>query len=97
MTGERTVVHRHLPDACLVEVDDAGVIADIDTPEGKAASEGTTYLVSRRRNEDDRYEHPLRSYLVSVRSTDGGRHRVGGAHARYLGGKPKRFQSSDGA
>ena len=31
--GARTVVHRHLADARLVEVDDAGVLADIDTPE----------------------------------------------------------------
>lgn len=31
--GARTVTHRHLDDACLVEVDDAGVLTDIDTPE----------------------------------------------------------------
>lgn len=31
--GARIVVHRHLADACLVETEDAGVIADIDTPE----------------------------------------------------------------
>jgi len=31
--GARTVTHRHLPDALLVDVDDAGVLTDIDTPE----------------------------------------------------------------
>jgi nicotine blue oxidoreductase len=31
--GARTVTHRHLDDARLVEVDDAGVLTDIDTPE----------------------------------------------------------------
>ncbi len=31
--GARTVVHRHLNDARLVDVDDPGVTADIDTPE----------------------------------------------------------------
>jgi nicotine blue oxidoreductase len=31
--GARTVTYRHLADALLVEVDDAGVLADIDTPE----------------------------------------------------------------
>ena len=31
--GARTVTHRHLADALLVEVGDAGVITDIDTPE----------------------------------------------------------------
>jgi molybdenum cofactor cytidylyltransferase len=31
--GARTVTHRHLEDAVLVDVDDAGVLADIDTPE----------------------------------------------------------------
>jgi len=35
--GARTVVHRHLPRALLVEVDDAGVLTDIDTPEAYAA------------------------------------------------------------
>lgn len=30
--GARTVVHRHLSDALLVEVDDPGVLMDIDTP-----------------------------------------------------------------
>lgn len=31
--GARTVTYRHLDNALLVEVDDAGVLADIDTPE----------------------------------------------------------------
>ena len=31
--GARTVVHRHLEGACLVDFDDSGVIEDIDTPE----------------------------------------------------------------
>lgn len=31
--GARTVTYRHLEDALLVEVDDPGVLADIDTPE----------------------------------------------------------------
>ena len=31
--GARTVTYRHLDDARLVEVDDAGVLTDIDTPE----------------------------------------------------------------
>lgn len=35
--GARTVVHRHLPEALLVEVDDAGVLTDIDTPEAYTA------------------------------------------------------------
>ena len=30
--GARTVVHRHLLDAELVDVDDPGVVADLDTP-----------------------------------------------------------------
>lgn len=30
--GARTVVHRHLASALLVEVDDAGVVTDVDTP-----------------------------------------------------------------
>ncbi len=30
--GARTVVHRHLGEAVLVPVDDAGVVTDIDTP-----------------------------------------------------------------
>jgi CTP:molybdopterin cytidylyltransferase MocA len=38
--GARTVVHRHLEGALLVEVDDAGVITDIDTPEAYAAVVG---------------------------------------------------------
>ena len=35
--GARTVVHRHLERALLVDVDDAGVLTDIDTPEAYAA------------------------------------------------------------
>ena len=35
--GARTVVHRHLPEALLVEVDDAGVLTDVDTPEAYTA------------------------------------------------------------
>lgn len=35
--GARIVVHRHLDAARLVEVDDPGVVADIDTPEAYAA------------------------------------------------------------
>jgi CTP:molybdopterin cytidylyltransferase MocA len=35
--GARTVVHRHLERVLLVEVDDAGVITDIDTPEAYMA------------------------------------------------------------
>jgi CTP:molybdopterin cytidylyltransferase MocA len=35
--GARTVVHRHLPEALLVEVDDVGVLTDIDTPEAYTA------------------------------------------------------------
>lgn len=31
--GARTVTHRHLSEAMLLEVDDAGVLTDIDTPE----------------------------------------------------------------
>ena len=31
--GARTVVHRYLSDACLVETEDPAVVADIDTPE----------------------------------------------------------------
>ena len=38
--GARTVVHRHLLEALLVEVDDAGVLTDIDTPEAYAAALG---------------------------------------------------------
>lgn len=30
--GAKTVVHRHLPEAQLVEVEDGGVVMDIDTP-----------------------------------------------------------------
>jgi molybdenum cofactor cytidylyltransferase len=35
--GAKTVVHRHLPEALLVEVDDVGVLTDIDTPEAYTA------------------------------------------------------------
>lgn len=35
--GARTVVHAHLDEAALVEVDDPGVLADIDTPEAYRA------------------------------------------------------------
>ena len=35
--GAKTVVYRHLPDAMLVEVDDEGVVTDIDTPAAYAA------------------------------------------------------------
>jgi molybdenum cofactor cytidylyltransferase len=38
--GARAVVHRHLERARLVEVDDTGVIIDIDTPEAYAAAVG---------------------------------------------------------
>lgn len=31
--GARTVTHRHLPQALLLDVDDPGVLTDIDTPE----------------------------------------------------------------
>jgi molybdenum cofactor cytidylyltransferase len=36
--GARAVVHRHLEGASLVEVDDAGVVTDIDTPEAYRAA-----------------------------------------------------------
>lgn len=36
--GARTVVHAHLDAALLLEVDDAGVVADIDTPEAYRAA-----------------------------------------------------------
>lgn len=29
----RDVIHRHMPDAAIVDVDDSGVVTDIDTPE----------------------------------------------------------------
>jgi molybdenum cofactor cytidylyltransferase len=38
--GARTVVHRHLDRALLVDVEDAGVLTDIDTPEAYAAALG---------------------------------------------------------
>jgi CTP:molybdopterin cytidylyltransferase MocA len=38
--GARTVVHRHLPQALLVEVDDPGVLVDIDTPDSYAEIAG---------------------------------------------------------
>ncbi len=31
--GARTVVHRHLPEALKLQVDDPGVLVDVDTPE----------------------------------------------------------------
>lgn len=40
--GARTVVHRRLAQARLVEVDDDGVLADIDTPDAYAELVGTT-------------------------------------------------------
>ena len=39
--GARTVVHAHLADATLVEVADAGVITDIDTPDAYRDAFGT--------------------------------------------------------
>ncbi|GMV05594.1 MAG: 4-diphosphocytidyl-2C-methyl-D-erythritol synthase [Gemmatimonadota bacterium] len=40
--GARTVVHAHLDAALLLEVDDAGTVTDIDTPEAyRAAFQGT--------------------------------------------------------
>jgi molybdenum cofactor cytidylyltransferase len=38
--GARAVVHRHLDRARLIEIDDPGVITDIDTPEAYAAAVG---------------------------------------------------------
>ena len=38
--GARAVVHRHLESAQLIEVDDAGVVIDIDTPEAYATVAG---------------------------------------------------------
>ena len=35
--GAKTVVHRHLPEALLVDVDDEGVVIDIDTPDAYEA------------------------------------------------------------
>lgn len=35
--GAKTVVHRHLSEALLVEVDDEGVLIDVDTPEAYRA------------------------------------------------------------
>lgn len=40
--GARTVTHRHLEQALLVEVDDPGVLTDIDTPEIYEAVVGST-------------------------------------------------------
>ena len=40
--GARTVVHRHLQEASLVEVDDPGVLADIDTPDAYRAVYGAS-------------------------------------------------------
>lgn len=39
--GARTVVHAHLEGATLVEVDDAGVVTDIDTPDAYRNAFGT--------------------------------------------------------
>lgn len=40
--GARTVVHRYLEQASLVDVDDVGAVTDIDTPEAyRAATRGT--------------------------------------------------------
>lgn len=36
--GARTVVHAHLEEALLLDVDDAGVVTDIDTPEAYRAA-----------------------------------------------------------
>lgn len=38
--GARAVVHRHLREATLVEVQDPGILADIDTPEAYRAAFG---------------------------------------------------------
>lgn len=38
--GARTVVHARLDDAALVEVDDPGVVTDVDTPEAYQAAFG---------------------------------------------------------
>jgi len=38
--GARAVVHRHLAEALLVEVDDPGILADIDTPEAYRSAFG---------------------------------------------------------
>lgn len=38
--GARTVVHAHLDEAALVEVDDPGVVVDVDTPEAYRAAFG---------------------------------------------------------
>ena len=35
--GAKTVVYRHLSDALLVDVDDAGVVTDVDTPDAYEA------------------------------------------------------------
>lgn len=35
--GARTVVHRHLDDACLVPFDDPAVVTDVDTPDAYSA------------------------------------------------------------
>jgi molybdenum cofactor cytidylyltransferase len=40
--GARTVVHRHLASACIVQSDDPGVITDIDTPEDYDSALETT-------------------------------------------------------
>jgi molybdenum cofactor cytidylyltransferase len=47
--GARIVVHRHLADACLVEVEDPGVVTDVDSPEAYAALvSGTSHRTAER-------------------------------------------------
>jgi len=49
--GARTVVHRHLETACLVDFDNPGVIEDIDTPEAYArVLSNLTHEASRDRS-----------------------------------------------
>ena len=40
--GARTVVHRHLGEALKLQVDDPGVLTDIDTPEAYESVVGTS-------------------------------------------------------
>ena len=40
--GARTVVHRHLESACIVDFDDPAVVTDVDTPELYAALRSST-------------------------------------------------------
>jgi molybdenum cofactor cytidylyltransferase len=46
--GARTVVHRHLSEAALMEVDAAGVLANIDTPEAYEAAVAGTPMAPNR-------------------------------------------------